>query len=389
MANKRVAVINTQSFGSTGQIARAIMNAYQGESRLFCFRSKENFDNVTVIGLNKLSDLMSHAISRIDGNDGFHYRAFTEKLIKELDEYKPDIIHLHNLHGYYLNVPMLFNYIKEKNIKIIWTLHDFWPLTGRCAIPGDCENFLTGCQTCLNKGNYPFAIFHNEKEMFPKRKELFTSLEDVRVVTPSEYLMNYVKQTHLNKYPNQVINNGIDLDKFFFEESDLKEKLGIPQEKKILLSVMLPVSTHKGIEYINKLADELDDKYLILLVGTNPDNFEINPKIKQVPFVPQEELHLYYSIADLFINPTLSDTYPTVDMEAVASGLQILSFDTGGSKEIVTPDVGRIVPRKDYEAFKANIEDMVNHPISKENFFKRRLDFSKDKMIKQYLELYK
>lgn len=389
MANKKVAVINTQSFGSTGQIARAIMNAYEGESRLFCFREKEKFDNVTAIELSKLSDLASHSISRIDGNDGFHYHAFSEKLIKELDEYKPDIIHLHNLHGYYLNVPILFNFIKEKNIKVIWTLHDFWPLTGRCAVPGDCENFLTGCQTCLNKGNYPFAILHNEKEMFPKRKELFTSLENVTIVTPSEYLMNYVKQTHLNKYPGVVINNGIDLEKFFYEESDLKEKLEIPQDKKVLLSVMLPISSHKGIEYINKLASELDDKYLILLVGTNDDNFELSSKIKHIPFVSQEELHLYYSMADLFINPTLSDTYPTVDMEAIASGLQILSYDTGGSKEIVTLDVGRIVARRDYEAFKNSIEDMVNHPLPKENFLKRRENFSKERMIEKYLKLYK
>ena len=364
------------------------MKAYQGESRLFCFYSKEELENVTTIKINRLSDLMSHAISRIDGKDGFHYHEVTKRLIEELDKYQPDIIHLHNLHGYYLNVPLLFNYIKEKNIKVIWTLHDAWTLTGRCAIPGDCENFLTGCQTCLNKGNYPFAILHNEKEMFSVRKELFTSLEDVTLVAPSEYLMGYVKQTHMNKYNNTVINNGIDLNKFFFEENSLKEELGL-KDKKILLSVMLPISTHKGIEYINKLADELDDKYQILLVGSNPDNFELNSKIKHIPFVEQDKLHLCYSIADLFINPTLSDTYPTVDMEAIASGLQILSFDTGGSKEIVTNDVGRIVPRKDYDSFKNSIEDMVNHPLPKKNFLKRREDFSKERMIDKYLKLYK
>ena len=213
-------------------------------------------------------------------------------------------------------------------------------------------------------------------------------LEDVTLVAPSEYLMGYVKQTHMNKYNGLVINNGIDLDKFFFEESNLKDELGL-KDKKILLSVMLPISTHKGIEYINKLADELNEKYQILLVGSNPDNFELNSKIKHIPFVEQDKLHLYYSIADLFINPTLSDTYPTVDMEAIASGLQILSFDTGGTKEIVTNDVGRIVPRKDYDSFKNLIEDMVNHPLPKENFLKRREDFSKERMIDKYLKLYK
>lgn len=388
MANKRIAFINSSSFGSTGQICLALMKAYQGESRLFCFYSKEELENVTTIKINRLSDLMSHAISRVDGRDGFHYHEVTKRLIEELDKYQPDIIHLHNLHGYYLNVPMLFNYIKEKNIKVIWTLHDAWTLTGRCAISGDCENFLTGCQTCLNKGNYPFTIIHDEKKMFPVRKALFTSLKKVTLVAPSEYLMSYVKQTHMNKYQGLVINNGIDLNKFFCEESNLKEELEL-KDKKILLSVMLPISTHKGIEYINKLADELDDEYQILLVGSNPDNFEINSKIKHIPFVEQEKLHLYYSIADLFINPTLSDTYPTVDMEAIASGLQILSFDTGGSKEIVTNDVGRLVPRKDYEAFKSNIKEMIDNPLPKESFQKRREDFSKDVMIKKYLDLYK
>ncbi len=385
----KIAVINSTSDGSTGVIARKIIDNYEGEGRLFCFFGKK-YNNVTLIKLSRIKDIISHSISRIDGKDGFHYHALTRKLIKELEAYKPNIIHLHNLHGYWLNIPMLFDYINKNNIKVVWTFHDFYPLTGRCAVPQECELFLNGCNgKCPNKGNYPYAIIHNEKKLFKKKVGVISSLKNIDIITPSSILADYTKKTYLNKYNIQVINNGIDLDKFFFEESDLKEKLGIPKNKIVLLDVMLPISVHKGISYINKLANELDDRYQVVLIGRNDDNIPLSKKILHIPFVKQEELHLYYSFADFFINTTISDNYPTVDMEAIACNLPVLSFDTGGTKEIVTPDVGKVVKKKDYDKFKQEIELCIKNPPKKENFSIRRKDFDEKLMVNKYLELYK
>ena len=385
----KIAVINSTSDGSTGQLARKIIESYKGESRLFCFYGAEH-DNVALIKLNRLKDIASHSISRIDGKDGFHYKALTKILIKELEEYKPDIIHLHNLHGYYLNIPLLFSYINKNNIKVIWTFHDFYPLTGRCAVPQECELFLTGCdKKCPNRKNYPYALIHKESKMFIKKKELISSLKDLTIVSPSSFLAEYVKKSYLNKYDIQVINNGIDLNKFYYESNNLKEELGIDKDKIVLLDVMLPISVHKGISYINKLANELDDKYQIVLIGKNDDNIPLNKKIIHIPFIKQEDLHLYYSMADLFINPTISDNYPTVDMEASASNLPVLTFNTGGSKEIVTSDVGKVVNKKDYESFKKEIESLIKNPPKNENFSSRREDFNEKLMVNKYLKLYK
>lgn len=384
----KIAVINSTSDGSTGQLARKIIENYEGEGRLFCFYGNK-YDNVTLIKINRIKDIASHSISRIDGKDGFHYKALTKKLVKELEAYKPDIIHLHNLHGYYLNMPILFDYINKNNLKVVWTFHDFYPLTGRCAVPQECELFLNGCNSkCPNRNNYPYAIIHKEHKMFLKKKKLLSSIKDLKIVTPSNFLAEYVKKSYLNKYDIEVIHNGIDLNKFKYEQSDLKEKLGISKDKIVLLDVMLPISVHKGIAYINKLANELDDQYQILLIGRNDDNIPLSKKIIHIPFVKQEELHLYYSIADLFINTTISDNYPTVDMEAIACFLPVVSFDTGGSKEIVTSDVGKIVAKKDYKSFKKEIELTLKNPPKKENFSSRRNEFDEKLMVNKYLKFY-
>lgn len=390
MNMKKIAIINATSFGSTGNIACNIIDKYEGEAKLFCFYTKKDRDNVIPIKLNKIVDLTSHALSRIDGKDGFHYHAFSKKLIEELDKFKPDIIHLHNIHGYYCNMPLLFDYINKNHIKVIWTLHDFWIMTGRCAHPSDCEGYLKGCPNCKRGKIYPYAIFHNEKWMFKKKKELVESIEDLTLVSPSQYVKDLIKTSHLSSKDIKVINNGIKIDLFYYEESKLKEELGINKDKKVLLNVSMPYYKEKGIDYLNLLADQLDEnKYQIVCIGPLVDGNTLNSKIIHVPFVEQDKLHLYYSMADLFINPTLADNYPTVDMEAIACNLPVISFDTGGSKEIVTEDVGKIIPYKDLEALKEAIEKYNKDSFDKKAFALKREKFNLDNMLNSYIDLYK
>ena len=387
---KKVALINAAGYGSTGNIASNIIKEYKGNIRLYCFYIKEDRENAYPIKINKVSDLISHAISRIDGKDGFHYHSFTKKLIKELDEFKPDLLHIHNLHGYYLNVPMLIDYINKNHIKVIWTLHDFWVMTGRCAHPSSCDKYLTGCHNCKRGDIYPYAIFHNEAKMFIKKKEMINSIEDLTFVSPSEYVKREILTSHLKDKEIKVINNGINTSLFFYEKNDLKNQLNISKDKKVLLNVSMPIYKNKGVDYINRLAEELDiNKYQIVCIGPLDNGITLNKNIINIPYVPQDQLHLYYSMADLLINPTLADNYPTVDMEAICCELPVVSFDTGGSKEIVDDTVGKITPYKDYDAFKNAVISVEKSQFKKESFLNKKEKFDQKHMIEQYLEFYK
>ena len=385
---KRIAFINATSYGSTGNIILDIINGYQGEARLFCFRTKVDNPKVTKISINKLSDTCSHVLSRIDGKDGFHYHALAKKLIKELEAFKPDIIHIHNLHGYYLNIELLINYINKNHIKIIYTFHDLWSLTGRCAVPGNCKKYLEGCKGC-KINNYPYTLLHLEDKIYQKKIPLLSSIEDMTIISPCEYNLTFIKETYLNKYPMKVINNGIDLDVFKHVDSDIREKYNIAKDTIILLTVANPFSIHKGVEYLNEIASKLDKDYLIIAIGDVEKGITLNPLIKHIPHISREELIKFYSAADLFINTTMSDTYPTVDMEAISCLLPVISFDTGGTREIVTPDVGVLLPQKDVDGMLKEIEKACRNPLKRENLLKRREDFAKSLMVNKYIELYK
>jgi len=390
MMNKKLAVINYGDTGSTGKIALMIAKAFiekGNTSKVFVFNKKTSFDYVQKIQCGKIRDFLNHAISRIDGKDAFHYLETTRKLIEELDKYKPDVIHIHNIHGYYLNLPLLLKYIHDKNIRVIWTLHDFWTLTGRCAVPQECQMYLSTCRPCPHKDNYPYAIFHHESKMLKYKKQSISFLRNITFVTPSDFLRDKAKETYLNKFPIITIHNGIDMNIFSRKESNFYERYGINKNKKILLDVAMPFSKHKGIDYINKMAEILpSDKFQIVLIGSL-DGFSVNKNIISIDKVSQQKLVEAYSNADILINPTISDNYPTVDMEAISCGLPVITFDTGGSKEIVTDGCGTIIPDNNIDLFIGEIfkhdKDSIPHNIvqSKRELFDNKL------MIEQYLKL--
>ena len=210
------------------------------------------------------------ALARLTGGYGLFSRFSTYRLIQTLKKFKPDAIHLHNLHAAYINLPMLFRYINDNEIPIIWTLHDCWTFTGKCAYfeSVKCEKWKTGCNHCPQLPEYPKSYLDTSKLMFRKKKEWFTSVPNMTLVTPSNWLAGLVQESFLGKYPVKVINNGIDLSVFRPVKSDFRNKYHC-EDKFILLGVAFGWDRRKGLDVFLELANRLDETYQIVLVGTD------------------------------------------------------------------------------------------------------------------------
>lgn len=382
--------------GSTGRIAQSISEV----------ASENSIENYIFYGIGTSEYPLAERIesnlylklnilkTRFFGKHGFYSQTATRRLLKRLDEINPDIIHLHNIHGHYLNVKLLFNYIKKHNIKTIWTLHDCWAYTGHCAYYdfAKCDKWVTGCYNCSRKHAYPTSmIFDRSKSVYTQKKELFTGVNDLILVTPSEWLANDVRRSFLKDYPVKVINNGIDLKRFAVRDTSLKEKLGL-SDKKIILGICFELYDRKGGKYLVEMAKLLSKDQHIVILGLSteeklPENITVLPKTNSV-----EELAEIYSMADVFANTTLEDNFPTVNIEALACGTPVVTFDTGGSAEIIDENTGYSVKKGDvitmYEKVKAVLD--ADKETYRTNCRKRAEDlYSENDKFKEYIELYK
>ena len=290
------------------------------------------------IGSN--TDVKLHALeSRLFDNSGFGSKKATNDFIKWVKEYDPDVIHLHNIHGYYINIEILFNYLKSCNKRIIWTLHDCWPFTGHCSYftMVKCEQWKAHCSYCVQKHCYPSSILADHcKSNFERKRALFSGIKDMTLITPSKWLADLVSESFLKKYPVKVIDNGIDLSVFKPTESDLRKKYGLT-DKKVILGVASVWDERKGLDDFIKLSDLLDRQYQIVLIGLSDRQLKKMPDnvigIKRTDSVT--ELAQWYTTADVFINLTYEDNYPTVNLEAQACGTPCITYRTGGSVESV------------------------------------------------------
>ena len=274
--------------------------------------------------------------ARITGYEGCFSYFETKKLIKELDEFCPDVVHLHTLHNSYINLRLLFSYIKKKNILVVWTLHDCWPFTGHCThfTVVQCDKWKTGCDKCTQIREYPSSIFDNSRKMWKHKKRWFTGVKNMIIVTHSKWLANLVKQSYLKEYSIRIINNGIDLSVFKPTENDFKIAKNIGK-RKIILGVTSVWTDKKGLSDFVKLSQVLDDDYQIVLVGVSKTQIsELPPNIIAIERTnSKKELAMIYSAADVFVNPTYEETFPTTNLEARACQLPIVTYRTGGSPE--------------------------------------------------------
>ncbi|MCD8291870.1 MAG: glycosyltransferase, partial [Prevotella sp.] len=352
----RILQINTtyKNGGSTGRIAYDLKNTIENNGMeayvAFGFEYvKTNDDNT--FKLECIPELKWNILkTRIFARHGFYNINSTKRLLNYIDRIKPDIIHLHNIHNHYVNVEMLFDYIKKHNIPVVWTLHDCWSFTGWCAYfdYANCDRWKTLCHDCPCNHDYPFTwFFDRSSENYEKKKTVFNGVKNLTIVTPSEWLSNLVKQSYLKNYPVKVINNGVDISVFKPLESKIKEELNI-SGKKMILAMGMTLNKRKGIEYLMKLRKELNDDERLVLVGvkaSDKSKIETDKCICMERTSNIQRLVELYSAADVFINPTLEDNFPTTNIEALSCGTPVVTFNTGGSVESVDESTGHIVEK--------------------------------------------
>lgn len=395
----KIVQINGGVFGSTGNIMLGIaQKARKQGNETLCFspvtttnRKKEPRHPYSKIGSFRTRQV-NVLLSRITGLEGCFSRFLTKRLLRKIKTFNPDVIHLHNLHGSYINLPMLFRYIKKHNIPVIWTLHDCWAFTGHCPhfTMAKCDKWKTGCHHCPQHREYPKSYLDNSKFMYRHKQKWFTGVQDLTIVTPSHWLAELVGESFLKDYPVKVIHNGIDLSVFKPTESDFRKKYHC-EDKFILLGVAFGWGARKGLDVFIDLASRLDDRFQIVLVGTD-DNVDKNlpPNVISIHRTQnQAELAEIYTAADLFVNPTREDNYPTVNMESLACGTPVVTFQTGGSPEMVDPTCGSVVPCDDIDALEQEILRIAaTNPYPASACLQKATEFDMNERFEEVLKLY-
>lgn len=346
-------------------------------------------------------DKIKHGIyTRITDRHGFASAKATKSLIKKVELIGPDIIHLQHLHGYYVNIEILFNYLSKKNIPVVWTFHDCWSFTGHCAHYEfiGCEKWLTQCEKCPQKSEYPkSSLIDNSFRNYIDKKRLFNSIKNLTIIPVSKWLGEETEKSFLKNNSIKVIQNGIDLDRFNVSDEKIiintKQNLNISDEF-VILGVANPWSVKKGLDYFVALSERLSSDYKIVMVGLSkkqlkklPNNIIGLERTKNV-----QQLSELYAAADIFLNPTLEDTFPTTNLESLACGTPVVTFKSGGSPEAISEETGFVVEKEDIDGLENSIYKIKER--SREYYQKacrHRAEkfFDKKKCFLEYIELYK
>ena len=311
---------------------------------------------------SKISEYVHAFMGRVFDAEGYGSTRETRLLIKEISKVSPDIVHIHNVHGYYLNFKILFNYLKVLQIPVVWTLHDCWAITGRCAYFDypQCDRWMEGCGKCYNLSKYPSTLWIDRSHKhFVDKKNAFSGFDKLYLVPVSEWLSSLLKQSFLSKYPISVFHNGIDLSVFH------------PYAKKSdgffhIIAVSNVWDNRKGLIDIIKLRGLLPDDYKIVVVGLTKKQIRELPEGIDgiVSTSSQIELAKLYSQADVLINPTYEDNFPTVNLEALACGTPVITYNTGGSPEAIDVKTGVIVDKGNFVEMAEQIKNMKVSPLS-------------------------
>lgn len=318
----------------------------------------------------------------------------TKELVRRIKTYKPDIIHLHNIHGYFCNFKVLFEYLDTVDIPVVWTLHDFWPITGRCFhfIGAECYKWKTGCFDCEAEKGYTVSEFlDRSKSLYKLKKRLFSSVKNMTLVPVSDWQASFLKDSFLKDCKIHTIHNGVDIEKFKPVDGNrirVKHNLG---NRFVIIGVASPWNTRKGLDDFCKLRSLLTDDFAIVMVGLKPEQINKLPTgiIGITRTENQQELAEYYSMADAFVNLTYLDTFPTVNLEALACGTPVLTYNTGGSPEAVDDKTGIVVEQGNIQAVVDAIYSLKNEPLSVQMCRQRAEElFDKDKCFEKYIDLY-
>lgn len=382
----------TANSGSTGKIAEAIgqLAISRGWESWIAYGRGTPQSESHLIRIGNDWDMRWHGVeTRLLDNHGLASRRTTRKFISQIKEINPDIIHLHNIHGYFINYPLLFRFLQEWGRPVVWTLHDCWPFTGHCAYFDmvNCNKWQNKCMNCPQRDSYPKSYIDQSFRNYITKKSSFnTILSQLTLVPVSKWLSDLLTKSYLCNCRIRKIHNGIDL-KLFKPLSDFSK------EKFVILGVASVWDQRKGLADFIKLSNILSDRYKIILIGLSEKQIKsLPPNIQGIRRTENiNQLVELYSIADVFINPTWEDNFPTTNIEALACGTPVITYRTGGSPEAIDSNTGIVVEQGDVQGLKKAIEtirtssDRFTPELCRDRVEKY---FNQDDRFEEYFELY-
>jgi putative colanic acid biosynthesis glycosyltransferase len=382
---------------STGKIVYDLYTQCNndGYEAAICYGRGRLVDEQNIYKFSSAFEVYFHALmTRITGLTGYYSFFSTRRLINYIENFKPDVVHIHELHAYFVNILPVINYLKKNNIKTIWTFHCEFMYTGKCGYAYECKKWKTECDQCPNLKDYPSSLFLDfTRKMFNDKKKAFNGFDNLTIVTPSQWLADRVRQSFLGDKRIEVIHNGIDTENIFYPRpfDHLKKRHNLTDEKVILAVAPDLMSERKGGRYVLELAKTMKNenvKFILIGVENLSEQFDDNV-IALGRTENQDELAEYYSMADVFVICSLRENFPTTCIEALACGTPVCGFDEGGTKETAPNNLGRFVKFGDVDALKGEVISILNQDISSEecaNYGQN--EYSKRNMYNKYSDIY-
>jgi glycosyltransferase involved in cell wall biosynthesis len=397
---KKLLQINTvANTGSTGRIAEGIgllAMSNNWESHIVFGRyGNESQSQLLKIG-SKLSIYWHVIMTRLFDSHGFHSDHATFRLIRHIDKLQPDVIQLHNLHGYYLNIDILFNYLAAKDIPVVMTLHDCWTFTGHCThfTFNKCDKWKSLCEKCPQLKDYPSSLLADRSKLnYTVKNKLFNSVTNLTLVPVSRWLDNLLKESFLKNQPSKVIYNGVDIKQFYPKNTDdLKSKFNL-FSKFVILGVANGWDERKGLHDFIKLSKSLAKDEIVVLIGLSKAQTKMLPiniiGLERTNSV--DELAEWYSTADVYVNTSLEETFGLTTVEAMACGTPVVVYDATACPEIVSSEVGFVVEKNNIDRLRQNIQKLrKNGKASYTKACQQRVvnHYNQEERFQEYVDLY-
>lgn len=386
-------------YSSTGKIVYDLYNAVNknGDETAICYGRGEKIKEKNIFKFGLDIETYAHAfLTRITGFTGCFSPISTWRLLRFIKKFKPDVVHVHELHAYFVNIVPLFKYLKRHNIKTVCTLHCEFMYTGKCGHSVDCERWKTECEKCPHLKDYPSSMFFDHtKYMFREKKKHLAAISDLTIVTPSEWLANRCKKSFLGDREIHVVHNGIDTETFSPQDTtELKRKHNISEDEKVVLAVAPNImSENKGGRHVLALAEKMKDESVrFILIGADEEVKCDNPRVEVLGRIYDKELLAqYYSMADVFVICSERENFPTTCIEAQCCGTPVCGFENGGGRETKVSDYGDFVSYADVDALRSIVVatlSVMNTEKRKEIRKIAEKEFSSKAMAEKYLILY-
>lgn len=387
--------------GSTGKIVYDLYTEYKrkGHDVKICYGRGRGFRNPDIYKISSSAGVYLHALkTRLTGYVGRGNYLATMRLIKFINKFRPDIVHVHNIHGYYVHAYKLLLHLKEHNVRTVFTMHDEWSFTGKCGHPYECERLKDGCGNCPQLHEYPKSCFFDRTSIeYRKKKEIFTGFKTLIISPVSYWLKDQAKKSpFLKDHHFSVVYNGLNTDVFTpTEHQHLKIKWNIKKDEKIILHVTPNFDdARKGGKYVFELAKRLSNKNIrVIIVGVKNkiDHFFDN-LILVGQTENQNELAAYYSMADITLLTSQKETFSMICAESLCCGTPVVGFASGAPAEVAPEPFGLFVPYGDMEALEQSVHKLINGnvklSIHKQCEFFGKDNYGKNVMAEKYIELY-